>query len=215
MGRFALAARRTVLGMLGGIGAGKSHVARRIRALAPAAVVDADALASEALAAAAGDGRLAAALGPETVTAEGAPRRDAIAARVFRDPTARLRLEELVHPPVLAAIRERVAAHHRGEGPSLLVLDVPLLVETGLDRLCDVLVFVDAPAEVRRARALARGLAAADWERREAAQEALARKRVRADAVIRSDGRVDERLLPLLRDLGALDRETAAPDPKA
>lgn len=193
--------------MLGGIGAGKSHVASRIRALSGADVVDADRLAGDALREAAADGRLAAALGPETVTAGGEPARAVIAEHVFRDAGGRGRLEALVHPPVLRAIRERVAAHRRGEGAALLVLDVPLLVETGLDRLCDVLVFVDASVEVRRRRALARGLTVEDWERREAAQDTLARKRIRADAVIRSDGRVDERLRPLLRDLGALDRE--------
>jgi dephospho-CoA kinase len=191
--------------MLGGIGAGKSHVAERIRALSATDVLDADALAQEALAAAARDGRLRAALGPDAVGPEGGPAREAIAARVFADPEARARLEAIIHPPVLAAIRARVAAHRRGVGPSLLVLDVPLLVETGLDRLCDVLVFVDAPEAERRRRAARRGWSAGDWERREAAQDSLARKRVRADAVIRSDERVDERLRPLLRDLGVLD----------
>lgn len=190
--------------MLGGIGSGKSYVARHLAALAPAAVVDADRLAHEVLDRAATDGRLAALFGEGMIRADGRPDRGALAAEVFGNAEQRERLESLIHPPVLAAIRERVASHARGEGPALLVLDVPLLIESGLHRYCDVLVFVDADDALREARAAARGLVAEAWRRREAAQISPGRKRVRADLVVRSDDRVDQRLLPLLRDLGVL-----------
>ncbi len=191
--------------MLGGVASGKSHVASRIRALAHAEVEDADLLAREELLRVARDGRLEAALGAGFVDADGRPRRDVIARRVFSEPSARVALERLVHPGVLQKIRDRILRHRRGEGASLLVLDVPLLAETGLDRRCDVLWFVEAPGGARRRRALERGMSIEQWEAREAAQMPLSTKRLRADAVVRNDDRLEERLRPLLQDLGATE----------
>lgn len=193
---------RAVLGLLGGIGAGKSHVARRIAALASAAVVDADARAREALDVRARDGRLEAALGPACVRAGGVPDSAAIAQRVFADDDALDALERLVHPVVLAHIHERLEAHREGEGPPLLVLDVPLLLETGLDRTCDTLWFVDTPEALRAERAAARGLGAAEVRRRERRQMPLDSKRARADVVIRSDADLDDQILDGLGRLG-------------
>src|SRR5262245_18922339 len=89
---------RVVCGWLGGIGAGKSHVAKQIARLAPGRVVDADELALAVLLDCARDGRLQAALGPEYVRNDGTPDRTAIAKRVFNDPGALRALERLTHP---------------------------------------------------------------------------------------------------------------------
>lgn len=206
IGTNPLQSKRIILGVLGAIGAGKSHVSGRIAALADARVVDADALAHVALRAAAADGRLAATLGP-TAVRDGAPDREAIAGMVFED-RARLRaLEELLHPPVHAEIRAAIDAHVRGEGPALLVLDVPLLIEVGLDRACDALWFVDTTEATRLERARARGLSPEQIAGREQFQTPTERKRARAGRVIDNDTSpeaLDAALRAGLAELGVL-----------
>lgn len=191
-GEHTLERTRIVIGLLGGIGAGKSFVAARISALSGATVLDADAAAHEALDQCAADGRLAEALGDEFVTAEGKADRAALGARVFRDPALLRRLERMVHPMVLALIQDVVQNHRRGEGPAVLVLDVPLLIEVGLDRSCDALWFVDASEELRKERAGSRGLSWEETKLREQSQSPIARKRKRADTVIHNDVAPDE-----------------------
>lgn len=194
-----LAARRFILGLLGPVAAGKSFVARRIAALAPGEVIDADALAHEALDAAARDGRLAAALGPSAVGPDGRADRAALGVRVAADPQVLRTLEGLTHPIVQARILEAVARHRSGEGPAVLVLDVPLLLEAGLDRACDELWLVEADEAVRRERARRRGLSAEELTRWERAQVAGETRRARARRVIRNDVTPD-----------ALDRQVQA-----
>ena len=180
---------RIVLGLLGGIASGKSTVSALVAAGGRGRVIDADALARQALDQCARDGRLADGLGPWALTASGAPDRKAIAARVFGDPAALRALERLTHPHVTAQIDEAVYEHRTGKGAPILVLDVPLLLEAGLDRRCDALWFVDAPDAARYARAEKRlGLSREDVERREAAQSPLARKKARADLVLENGG---------------------------
>jgi dephospho-CoA kinase len=163
--------------------------------------VDADALAKEALEQCARDGRLAACLGDWAIRPDGTPDRKAIAKKVFSDPTSLRALERLTHPAVNARIRDAVEIHRSGRGPRILVLDVPLLIEVGIDRRCDELWFVDCPDEVRFARAARSGLALSEDEvrRRENAQSPLDRKKARAD-----------RVLSNLGDEAALEAEVAS-----
>jgi dephospho-CoA kinase len=194
-----LPARRLILGLLGSVASGKSFVAGRIAALGPGTVLDADALAHEALDAAARDGRLAAALGQGFARGDGAADREALRARAQRDPAALQALETLTHPAVRARIAQAVARHHAGDGPPVLVLDVPLLLEAGLESVCDELWLVETDEAVRLERARARGLSAdelARWERSQAPAEA---RRRRARRVIRNDVPLD-----------ALDRQVRA-----
>ncbi|MCC7138554.1 MAG: dephospho-CoA kinase [Planctomycetes bacterium] len=197
--RRALPSRRVILGLLGGIASGKSSVAAALVSKAQARIVDADALARSVLDACARDGRLVEALGPWAVKG-GAPDRKAIAKRVFDEPSALRTLERLTHPAITAQIDDAIASHRCGEGPAVLVLDVPLLLEVGLDRSCDELWFVDAPDAERFARAKARlGLTKDEVLKREAAQSPLTRKRERADRVLENRG-----------DLTALEAAVAA-----
>ncbi|MDJ0974177.1 MAG: dephospho-CoA kinase [Planctomycetota bacterium] len=179
--------------MLGGIGAGKSYVARRLAALTGGTLVDADALAHQALDACAADGRLTEALGPGYVTAEGGANREALAQEVFSDPALLGRLEDLVHPLVFALMDDLIQNHGRGDGPAVLVLDVPLLIEVGLDPRCDVLWFVDVPEALRKERTGRRGLSWEETKLREQSQTPLEEKRERADWIIRND--VEDALL--------------------
>ena len=196
---------RLILGLLGGIAAGKSTVSALIAARGPGRVIDADALARQALDQCARDGRLADGLGPWALTKAGTPDRKAIAARVFGDPAALRALERLTHPHVTAQIDEAIQQHRAGKGDPLLVLDVPLLIEAGLDRRCDALWFVDSPDSERYARAEKRlGMSRAEVDRREASQSPLDRKRARADLVLDNGGTLESLTTQVKAGLTAL-----------
>lgn len=200
-----LAMPRLILGLLGGIASGKSTVSRLILSFAPGVLLDADSLARESLEACAKDGRLQAALGPKSVLKDGLPDRKAIASMVFRDAKALRALERLTHPMVSAKIDDAVEDHRSGRGGALLVLDVPLLIEVGLERRCDALWFVDVPDEMRYARAEKRlGLSKEDVQLREAAQSPLDRKRARADFVIDNSGAPEKLTAQVVAGLRAL-----------
>lgn len=200
-----LAMPRLILGLLGGIASGKSTVSRLMLSFAPGRLFDADSVAREALELCAKDGRLAAALGAKCVGKDGMPDRKAIAALVFRDAKSLRALERLTHPYVTARIDDAVEDHRSGRGEALLVLDVPLLIEVGLERRCDALWFVDAPDEMRYARAEKRlGFSRDDVQRREAAQSPLDRKRARADFVIDNSGAPETLTAQVVAGLRAL-----------
>jgi dephospho-CoA kinase len=179
-----------VLGILGGIAAGKSAVARLLAG--PAGVVlSADALAHEALDSPEVQERVRARFGSRAIGPEGKVDRAVLAREVFdpqRGPALRAELESWTHPLVRDRIMERLRAARDGGVPRV-VLDVPLLLENdarhGLARLCDVLVFVDVPDDERDRRAQReRGWSRGEVFRREAAQLALAEKKRRAHHVL-------------------------------
>ena len=131
------------VGLTGGIGAGKSSVAEVFRERG-AVVIDADALAREALAPGSTGARAVAAQWPAVVDAAGTVDRSALARIVFDDPGARERLNAIVHPEV----RARAAELERAAPPGTIVVhDVPLLFEGEYWRSCDVTVVVIAPTE--------------------------------------------------------------------
>ena len=184
-----------VLAVLGGIASGKSRVARLL-AGPQGVVVDADALAREALESPAVVERLLAAYGPEALDPAGRPRRDWLAERVFRDAAERKRLEGWIHAIVRARILSALD-DAAARGVRRVVLDVPLLLENddqhGLTARCDRLVFVDSSPEERDRRAREqRGWAPGEVARREAAQLPLEWKRSRADRVIANDGTLED-----------------------
>ncbi len=108
-----------------------------------------------------------------------------IAEIVFRDAPKLEALTRAVHPAVFREIRREI----RGAKDGILVLDVPLLLETGLDRECDRLVYVSAPERVRLERLRRdRGVSRAEAARRARFQKPLAEKRRRADAIVDNRG---------------------------
>ncbi|TVQ53665.1 MAG: dephospho-CoA kinase [Phycisphaerales bacterium] len=176
-----------VIGLTGGIGAGKSTVARVLADLG-CFVTDSDAAAKAELNEPEVRDQLVAWWGEDILDREsGRPDRSKIAAIVFNDASERKKLEGLIHPRIEAARRAAFAS--APAGTKAFVIDAPLLLEAGLDRECDAVIFVDAPDEVRRARVQAdRGWDAAELARREAAQIPLDEKRNRADHIICNDG---------------------------
>lgn len=180
-----------IVGVLGGVGSGKSTAARALADALGAIVLDADAEVAALLAEPAVLERLEAEFGPG-LRSGGRLDRKVLGQRVFSDPGARRRLEALLHPEVRRAFHRRLQALEAAGGPGFVVLDVPLLVETGLDALCDFLVYVSLPDPERERRACARhGWSGAEWAAREAAQRSPVEKRGRADAILDNSGGVE------------------------
>lgn len=178
-----------MIGLTGGIGAGKSTVARLLGDLG-CLVVDSDALAREALLDPAIKATIQKWWGEDVIGKDGDINRRAIAEIVFADEAERRRLEGLTHPWIEA--RRRAIFAEAGPEVRAFVIDAPLLLEAGLARGCDAVVFVDAQAEVRRQRThRARGWDASEIARRETAQFPLDRKRQSADHSVSNNGGLD------------------------
>jgi len=179
--------RSLVIGLVGGIGAGKSAVARALEELG-AAVSDSDRQARAMLTREDVRRELVSWWGDRVLTPEGGVDRGRVAAIVFADSEQRRRLEGLIHP-MLRAGREELKREAWENGIGVVVIDAPLLFEAGIQGECDEVWFVDTPREVRLGRVLAsRGWDEGELARREAAQMAVEEKRRRATRVIPNDG---------------------------
>lgn len=178
-----------LVGLTGGIGSGKSTVGRML-AHRGASVLDADAFARDAIALGTpGFDRVVDLFGPEVIGPDGDLDRGRIASEVFADAERRRALEAIVHPEVRRLVAEGVSAH---AGTSdVVVLNSPLLIETGSDRDCEVVVVVSARPETQIARSVARGMDEGDARARLAAQLPLADKVERADVVLDNEGTLD------------------------
>ncbi|TGD97122.1 dephospho-CoA kinase [Methylobacterium nonmethylotrophicum] len=173
-----------VLGLTGSIGMGKSATAAMFRARG-VPVHDADACVHALYGP---DGAAAAAIGaafPGTLAPDGAVDRAALRKAVLGDPERLRRLEALVHPLVRDARDDFLRRH---AAAPLVVLDVPLLFETGGEAGCDAVAVVTAPPEVQRARVLARpGMTEEAFAQILTKQMPDAEKRCRADYLIETD----------------------------
>lgn len=196
--------RQPVIGIAGGVGAGKSAVAAALADLG-CLVVNSDDLARQALE----DPEIRRTLrdwwGEAIFDEHGRIHRRAVADIVFTDPLERARLESLTHPWIERKRKARFAA----AGPEVpaLVIDAPLLFEAGLDRICDAVLFVDTPRSTRLERlAASRGWDEAELDRRESSQLPLDEKRRRSDHTIVNTGSRDalveqvRRVLNLIAD---------------
>lgn len=188
-----MSGRPPIIGIVGGIGSGKSAAARAFAGLG-CIVSDSDALAHAALRDPPIRAAIAKRFGPEVLGGDGQVSRKVLGRIVFADERARRDLEAMVHPWINSE-RER-AFSLAAPTTRACVIDAPLLLEAGLAPLCDAIVFIDAPPERRLERSSARGWDEAEFRRREAAQWPLERKRAAATHVIVNDG-----------DLGKLARE--------
>jgi len=179
------------IGLTGGMGSGKTLVARALRDLG-AALVDADAIAREVVAPGlpAYDG-IVEAFGRGVLQADSTIDRAALGARIFRDVEARRTLNALTHPHIRHRMAEEATRLSSMPGVDVIVFDIPLLLETtdGRDLDLDGIVVVDAADGARVARLVARdGLTQAEARRRIGAQMALRDKVARADWVIDNNG---------------------------
>jgi len=178
------------VGLTGGIGSGKSEVARLL-AEHGAVVIDSDVLARKAVARGTeGLAEVVSAFGPGVLTPSGDLDRPALGRLVFADQAARVRLETIVHPRV----RRRAAEIESAAAPDAVVVhDVPLLVETGQADRFDAVVVVDVPEEIQVERLVRlRGMAGEDARARIAAQASRTERLAAATVVVDNAGSLDE-----------------------
>jgi len=175
-----------IVGLTGGIGSGKSTVADAFVALG-AGLVDTDVIARELTSA---DGKampaLIAEFGPDIVAKDGAMDRSAVRQRVFADPSARERLEGILHPLIRQISAERCVV---ATAP-YVILAVPLLVESGdYHQRCDRIVVVDCPETVQIERVMARNGLSIDEVRAIMAAQATRQQRLAAaNDIVVNDG---------------------------
>lgn len=193
------------IGLTGGIGSGKSTVARLLVA-SGAILVDADAI-SRQLTAPGGAAlqEIARQFGDDVITADGAMDRDRMRQLAFNDPSARQRLEAIIHPLVgQEATRQSAQAVKAAKGSACIVFDVPLLVESGRWRQqVDHVLVVDCSEATQVARVMARnGWTQEAVKKIMAGQASRAQRLTAADSCLFNDGVSLESLALLVHQLG-------------
>ncbi|GAA0557547.1 dephospho-CoA kinase [Paractinoplanes ferrugineus] len=189
------------VGLTGGIGAGKSAVAKRLVDNG-AVLIDSDVLAREVVEpGTAGLAAVVDAFGPGVLTAEGALDRPALGAKIFGDDEARRRLEKIIHPRVRT---RAVELAHAAPLDAVVVNDIPLLVETGQASSFHLVIVVETDRDVRIRRLVeTRGMTAEQAVARISAQAGDEQRRAAADVLLVNDGTLDDlhvRVDALVRD---------------
>ena len=178
------------VGLTGGIGAGKSEVARLLASYG-AVLVDSDRIAREVVEPGTeGLAAVVAEFGPQVLAADGGLDRPRLGAIVFADEERRKALNAIVHP----LVGRRSAELQAAAGPDAIVVhDVPLLTENGLAPLYDLVIVVDAAPDTQLDRLVRlRGMAEEEARARMAAQATRDQRLAVADLVIANDGPLDE-----------------------
>jgi dephospho-CoA kinase len=176
------------VGLTGGIGSGKSTVSRALAELG-AVVIDADVIAREVVEPGTpGLGAVVEAFGAGVLDEQGALDRAKLGSLVFADDAARARLSGILHP-LIGARTVELWARAEADGVRVLVHDVPLLVESGLEAAYDEVVVVDTTPELQRQRLTQlRGMTAEEADQRIAAQATREQRLAVATRVLRNDG---------------------------
>ena len=179
-----------VIGILGGVASGKTFVARQLQEQG-AEVLDADRTGHAVLRLPAIREAAVQRWGLGMLGPDGQLNRKQLASIVFGPapggPRELAFLEGLTHEEIGRRLAAQ-AAEMTGRGVLAAVLDAPVMLKAGWNRLCDKIVYVDAPEDVRRSRAAARGWSREDFDAREAAQESLDEKRRHSDLHIDNSG---------------------------
>jgi dephospho-CoA kinase len=211
--------RLPVIGIVGGIGSGKSAVTRWAAEHSNAVMIDADRLGHEALCLEPVKEALAKRFGQTILNEQGEIERRSLARVVFgegqshRD--ARGDLERIVHPAIERQIEMLIDQAER-EHRDAVLLDAAVLLEAGWQDRCDAVVFVDAPVEVRQQRVAARsGWSPEELQRREASQLPNSEKKLRSDLVISNAADVNQAGQELLHFLHRIRESCCKPLPNS
>ena len=178
-----------IIGLAGGIASGKSFVAECFEHLG-AALIDADRVGHEVLDQPEVQSLLVDRWGSEVVTNHQVDRRR-LASIVFGagdDGKQLIQLEKITHPRIRQAIESQIAELREIGNVPAVILDAPVMFRAGWESMCDQIVFVDAPAHVRRKRADLRGWKEGELERRESRQVTVDKKRELSTCVVDSSG---------------------------
>lgn len=182
-----------LIALTGGIASGKSTIARRLAELG-AVIVDADQIVRDVQApGSAVLARIEEVFGADVIAADGALDRAALGAKVFADPEQLARLNAIVHPAVRAESQRRFEAAASADPETVVVYDVPLLVEARVDDPWDLIVVAHAPAGERRRRLVElRGMAEQAAQERIDAQVSDERRLAIADEIVDTSGSLEE-----------------------
>jgi dephospho-CoA kinase len=184
-----------VIGLVGGVAAGKSTVAAEMARLG-AAVIDGDGIGHQVLRMPIVRRAVRRRWGAEVFSPDGQVDRAALGKIVFGSPAELAALNGILSPRIRRQIQRQIAAAKKSSAVTAIVLDAAILFEAGWDDLCSTVVFVRAPASGRARRAAAaKGWDRASWRRREIAQISLDMKRLKSDHIVDNSSGV-----PRLRD---------------
>lgn len=180
---------KPVIGLIGGIGAGKSTVATALVAHG-GRLVAGDPLGHEALEQPDIRARVLEVWGGRDIQlASGAIDRKKLGRIVFPSPVERSRLEHIVHPYIERRIREEIVSAQADPAIKYVVVDAAIMLEAGWNGICDKLIFVDAPQSVRLDRVRnSRGWTEQDLANREMVQMPVEMKKKQADAIVDNGG---------------------------
>ncbi|AMV17148.1 dephospho-CoA kinase [Planctomyces sp. SH-PL14] len=184
-----------MIGLVGGIAAGKSAVARALARHWRILTLDADQSGHRALHDAEIRRRLVERFGERILGADGEVNRKTLAREVF-GPTPehqrnRSDLERIVHPWIRADLEAQLREARAAPQVDVILLDAPVLLESGWDEICDTVAFIDTPLEERAARAATRGWSLEELQMREKSQLPLDEKRRRSSFVVDNAGSVE------------------------
>ncbi|MED5449063.1 MAG: dephospho-CoA kinase [Planctomycetota bacterium] len=213
-----------VVGLVGGIGSGKSALAGWVSQNAPVEVIDGDQLGHQALQdptlARTVLARFPQAQAPQDTNDIDHPSvdRKALAQIVFGSDhlsqTARNDLEAIVHPFIHRRLQDLIREHHNRNDCEAILVDAAVLFEAGWDQLCDHVVFVDVPQALRLTRvATTRNWTQADYLARQSSQWPLEKKQDTADNSVDNSGSLEESGASLLSLIHSLRGKTSASCP--
>jgi dephospho-CoA kinase len=182
-----------VIGLVGGVGCGKSHLARLLHEKLPIEIVEGDKAGHQVLTEPHVEEQLRQAFGAGVLTAEGEINRRQIGRLVFgsgpQQRAARKKLEQIVHPRISEILARQVALAQSRPNVVAVILDAAILLEAGWRHICDAVVFIDTPLETRVERVTkSRGWSRDELQLREESQFPLERKRKEADYVVDNSG---------------------------
>ena len=202
--------KKPIIGLCGGIGAGKSFVAAEFERLG-CVIIDSDRLNHEVLRRSEVLATLQKWWTDDVVDANGEPDRRRIAEIVFADAEQKQRLERLVYPLIAELRKDMIKTVNEDQTVKAVILDSPLLFESNLNRLCDTIVFVEAS----RATRLRRLKQSRHWSNeqlceREQWQEALTDKRSRSEFIITNDGPPEQLRPQVMSILGKIVTRNSA-----
>lgn len=186
-----------VIGVVGGIGSGKSFFAQTLAKRKNLVIVNGDAVGHAVLLRPEIRERIKGRFGEQIMAADGTINRRILGQLVFgttaEQVQAKTDLESIVHPPLTAELQRQITEARAAGHADAIILDAAVLLEVGWRKFCDAVVMIDTPPEVRWHRVnTTRGWSQAEFEAREASQMSLADKQAASDYVIRNVGPEEE-----------------------